>query len=84
MRTIEKGHGRLEFRKHWLIDDLEQLTYLDQEGKWKGLRVIGMVVAERRIGFELSTETPYYLLSFERDVTRCASTRLLFRPHSRA
>ncbi len=74
MRTIEKGHGRLEIRKHWLIDDLKHLTYLDREGKWKGLRAIGMVLAERRIGLEVSTETRYYLLSFERDVTRFASS----------
>jgi hypothetical protein len=24
--TIEKGHGRIEIRKHWLIDDLEHLS----------------------------------------------------------
>ncbi len=72
--TIEKDHGRLEIRKHWIIDDLEQLSYLDQESKWKGLRAIGMVVAERRIGLEVSTETRYYLLSFERNVTRFASS----------
>src|SRR6266567_2495213 len=58
--TIEKAHGRLEIRKHWLIDDLEHLSYLDQEGKWKGLSAIGMVRAERRIGLEVSTETRYY------------------------
>jgi predicted transposase YbfD/YdcC len=72
--TMEKDHGRLEIRKHWIIDDLEQLTYLDQEGKWKGLLAIGMVVAQRRIGLEVSTETRYYLLSFARDVTRFASS----------
>jgi predicted transposase YbfD/YdcC len=48
--TIDKDHGRLEIRKHWISDDLEPLSYLDQESKWKGLRAIGMVVAERRIG----------------------------------
>ncbi len=72
--TIEKDHGRLEIRKHWIIDDLEHLSYLDQEGKWKGLRAIGMVRAERRIGLEISSETRYYLLSFERDVSRFASS----------
>jgi predicted transposase YbfD/YdcC len=72
--TIEKNHGRLEIRKHWIIDDLEQLTYLDQAGKWKGLTAIGMVVAERRIGLEVSTETRYYLLSFGRDVSRFAAS----------
>jgi len=70
--TIEKDHGRLEIRKHWIIDDLEQLTYLDQEGKWKGLQAIGMVVSERRIGLEVTTETRYYLLSFAREVQRFA------------
>ena len=73
-KTIEKDHGRLENRQHWLIDDREQLSYLDPEGKWKGLRAIGMVRAERRIGLEVSTETRYYLLSFERDVSRFASS----------
>lgn len=73
-KTIEKAHGRLEIRQHWLIDDHEQLSYLDPEGKWKGLRAIGMVRAERRIGLEVSTETRYYLLSFERDVSRFASS----------
>src|ERR1700680_2968848 len=50
MRTIEKDHGRLEIRKHWMIDDHEQLSYLDPTGKWQGLKAIGMVVAQRRIG----------------------------------
>ncbi len=72
--TMEKDHGRLEIRKHWIIDDLEHLSYLDPEGKWQGLSAIGMVRAERRIGPEISTETRYYLLSFERDVSRFASS----------
>jgi predicted transposase YbfD/YdcC len=66
--TIEKGHGRLEIRKHWIIDDPEQVNYLDEAGKWKGFRAIGMVVSERRLGQEVSMETRYYLLSFARDV----------------
>jgi hypothetical protein len=49
-QSVEKAHGRLEIRKHWIIDDLEQLSYLDEEGKWKGLQAIGMVQSERRIG----------------------------------
>jgi len=72
--TIDKDHGRQEIRKHWIIDDLEQLNYLDQEGKWKGLQAIGMVLSERRIGFEVTTETRYYLLSFSRKVQRFATS----------
>jgi predicted transposase YbfD/YdcC len=63
-RTIEKDHGRLEIRNYWTISEPEILTYLDPEKRWKGLRGIGMVKAERRIGPEVTQETRYFLLSF--------------------
>jgi len=62
-QTVNKGHGRLEIRKHWMIDDPEYLAYLDPKGRWKGLRAIGMVQSERRIGQQVTQETGYYLLS---------------------
>ena len=62
--TIEKDHGRLEIRKYWTISDPDILAYLDPEKRWKGLRGIGMVRAERRIEQERSLETRYFLLSF--------------------
>ncbi len=67
-RTVDKGHGRLEIRKHWIIDDPEYIAYLDPKGRWKGLRAIGMVQSERRIGQHVTQETRYYLLSFARKV----------------
>jgi predicted transposase YbfD/YdcC len=63
-RRVEKGHGRLEIREYWTIRDAEILEHLDPEKKWDGLRGIGMVRAERRIGQEMSRETRYFLLSF--------------------
>jgi len=74
MRTIDKDHGRLEIRKHWIIDDRACLTYLDETGKWKGLQAIGRVESERRIGQEVTIESRYYLLSFARDVKRFATS----------
>ncbi len=62
--TVEKDHGRLEIRKYWTISDPDILAYLDPEKRWKGLRGIGMVRAERRIEQEISLETRYFLLSF--------------------
>ena len=73
-QSVEKAHGRLEIRKHWLIDDLEHLSYLDEEGKWKGLQASGMVQSERRIGQQVEHKTRYYLLSFGGDVHRFASS----------
>ncbi len=49
VRTVKKGHGRLEIREYWTISQQEILAYLDPEQKWKGLAGIGMVRAERRI-----------------------------------
>lgn len=58
-RTVEKDHGRREIRNYWTISAPEILEYLDPEKGWKGLRGIGMVKAERRIGQEISQETRY-------------------------
>jgi predicted transposase YbfD/YdcC len=63
-RTVEKGHGRLEIRDYWTISDPEILEYLDPVKRWKGLRGIGMVRAERRIDQKVTKETRYFLLSF--------------------
>ena len=63
-QTVGKDHGRLEIRKYLTISNPEILAYLDPEKRWKGLRAIGMVRAERRIEQEISLETRYFLLSF--------------------
>jgi predicted transposase YbfD/YdcC len=68
-QTVEKGHGRIERRRYWLIDDEEYLAYLNSEGKWTNLRSIGVVQSEREVhgvngenGVK-SSETRYYLCS---------------------
>ena len=63
-RRVEKGHGRLEIREYWTITDPAILDYLDPDKRWKGLRGIGMVRAQRRIDQVISQETRYFLLSF--------------------
>jgi len=35
--TVEKGHGRTEARRHWMIDDPEIIAQLNPKGAWKGL-----------------------------------------------
>ncbi|HYX48179.1 MAG TPA: ISAs1 family transposase [Ktedonobacteraceae bacterium] len=42
--TIEKGHGRLEIRKHWMIDDQEFFVAIDtymREESGKACRPLG-------------------------------------------
>ena len=66
--TMEKGHGRLEIRRHWMIDDEETIARLDPKGEWKGLRSIGMVQSERTIGEKVTKEVRYYIISFEKNI----------------
>jgi predicted transposase YbfD/YdcC len=66
-RTVEKGHGRLEVRQVWTVNDPAVLAYLDPHGAWPKLRSVGMVVAERQIGAARSCETRYYLSSLSGD-----------------
>jgi len=61
--TVEKGHGRIETRRHWIISEPEFIAYLNPDGAWAGLKSIGMVQAERQIGDETTCETRYYISS---------------------
>lgn len=61
--TVEKDHGRLETRRYWIIRDPATIGYLNRGDAWAGLRAIGLVERERRVGEALARETRYYLLS---------------------
>jgi len=63
VETVEKGHGRIETRRAWVIDDAEIIAWVQRQHDWPGLQAIGWVQAERRIGTERSVEDRYYLLS---------------------
>jgi predicted transposase YbfD/YdcC len=61
--TVEKGHGRIETRRCWTISEPEHIAYLNEQGRWAGLRSIGMVDAERTIGEATSRERRYFISS---------------------
>jgi predicted transposase YbfD/YdcC len=61
--TVEKGHGRIERRRYFLVDDPLYMSYLDHREEWRGLRSLGMVEAEREIDGIVSKERRYYLCS---------------------
>ena len=56
--TCDKGHGRLETRRVWCTDDI---SWMGERAKWKGLRTIVMLERERVIGEKTSVEHAYYL-----------------------
>lgn len=69
--TIEKGHGRLEHRTCWAIDDPAVIAYLDPTNRWPGLRSVARVTATREVtGHAPSQDTRYYLTSVPADAVR--------------
>lgn len=65
--TVNKGHGRIEVRRHWTITEAEYLQYLNMKEKWAGLKSIGMVEAERHVGDVVTRERRYYITSLDGD-----------------
>jgi len=61
--TVEKGHGRIETRRYFLVDDPFYMRYLDQQEKWPNLHGIGMVEATREVDGVVSRDRRYYLCS---------------------
>lgn len=69
-QTIDKGHGRIEIRRYWLLDKVE---HLEDAQRWKGLKRVGMIESERRIeGQPTTRERRYYLVSLDGGVERFA------------
>ena len=69
-QTIDKGHGRLEKRRYYLLGNVEHLVNAHQ---WVGLQRVGMVESERHIeGKPITTERRYYLTSLDGGVERFA------------
>ena len=62
-QILDKGHGRIERRRYWFIDDEQYLAYLNPSGKWANLKGIGAVQSEREANGTKSSETRYYLCS---------------------
>lgn len=62
-QTVEKGHGRIETRRYFLVDDPFYVRYLQSYEKWPNLRSIGMIEAEREVDGVVSKERRYYLCS---------------------
>lgn len=56
----EKGHGRLETREVWLLDDL---SFLENTSAWRDLTGVARVRCTRELKGELSVNDRYFLTS---------------------
>jgi predicted transposase YbfD/YdcC len=69
-KTINKGHGRIEIRECWAVDDPAYLLPLRQQAKWSHLRSLIRIQSERRRGDSIERETRYYIASLPADAAR--------------
>ena len=63
--TLNKGHGRIERRECWAIDDPSCLEYLGTAGDWPGLRSVVKVESRRETEAGATVQARYYISSLE-------------------
>lgn len=61
--TLEKGHGRIEYRKYWMIDAEE----LPSAKEWTGLKSVGFCIRERKMKGKTTKEEVFFATSLELD-----------------
>ena len=64
-KTVEKAHGQTEIREYYQTGDV---SWMDERGKWKGLKSIGMEKKTLRKGEEEKEEYRYYISSLGEDI----------------
>lgn len=71
--TVEKNHGRLEWRVCKTIHDPAVIAWLDPDQHWRGLRSIAQVTATRQVmGQAPTTAVRYYISSLSGDAGEIA------------
>jgi len=69
-RSVSKGHGRIEIRECWAIDDEQELGFIRDRQAWSKLTTIVMIRSVRRVGEAESTKERYYISSLNCDAQR--------------
>jgi predicted transposase YbfD/YdcC len=71
LETHDRGHGRRESRSYHVVSLPED--FAERHADWKGLRSLGMVLSERRVGDQASTyEARFFISSLKPGVRRFA------------
>lgn len=65
--TINKGHGRIEIRRCWLVSDQLAFENIRHHEGWAGLQSIVRVQRERRQQENIQVETAFYISSLVSD-----------------
>lgn len=63
---VDKGHGRIEVRKAWVISDPDILCHLRGFQRWPQLRSVVKIQSERYLSSGNSCEVRYFISSLDR------------------
>ena len=59
-QTLEKGHGRIEYREYYFTTDID---WLESKNEWTNLRGLGMVRSKIEYSGQITEEKRYYITS---------------------
>jgi predicted transposase YbfD/YdcC len=62
-QEVSKGHGRIENRECWMIDDEHELSFLRNRSEWRSLKAIVLIRSHRHDGTKLSVKDRYFITS---------------------
>ena len=63
--TKSYGHGRIEKRRYYIVNDADLINHINDRKKWKNLKSVGMVENTREIDGKKSVQRKYYILDID-------------------
>jgi len=73
MQTVEKGHGRIETRQCWAVDDPHWLDWLRETHAWPDWQSVALIASTRQIGAQIEHDTRYVISSLPGNATQIAA-----------
>lgn len=74
IKTVNKGHGRIDVRECWSTSNPEYLNLIRNVQAWTGLQSIAMIVCTRIIGDTQTKQIRFYISSLPSDAKRILET----------
>lgn len=75
VKTVNKGHGRIETRECWVTDREDYLSLVRKRQQWKGLKSVVRMVSQRQIGENIEVQTRYFISSLPADAKTILKTK---------
>lgn len=69
-QSLDKGHGRLEIRRCWIVENAEWLDIPDEKGHVFSFASVVCIESERQIRGRVSIESRYFISSLPADAER--------------